>query len=600
MFCLCIISVTNIDTMWKITGIPIILTIFMFSFQISQTFVTSLPLQDRYDLSVIGINQTPRNTSPDMPRYDTSDSGNEQVISVRITSSVAVGRGKEKLPYRPADHKYDHRKHTYPTTEATTLSTKTQESTSELAADLPPNLIGANIEYIKQLNAKKETKDHNGETVHPFQVMAHSEHDNENESTQTEHSTKIDEYDENIDDIATARKVPSTSDTNRFQKNKAHRGYQHSDNSAPVSDFNHNSGNNFTTDALFQSSPTFGTKNIADAYTNTANETASISNKRADKKDIRDLNAFMSTSDNYQAEDSIAESSIKSIEFAKTTATVPSSASYIHSLPTRPITEEQNNPRLTTVSFNIVHDATKSTNNNEPSTSFVHTTSQVVPNDQFYDSSKTYSQPAKIYSEPAKFYSEPAKIYSEPAKIYSEPAKVYSEPSKIYSEPAKFYSEPASLHLDKNVPNVPPSVPPNYSPWQRQAQRLASTTINTTPVSAMTNGYQTGGVPAEHQPERNYEIDEKISVLTDGRSHGVQESSTEKCKHDNCKVGYVVEGRQYKKYRVEERTSDGFIVGEYGVVRNEDGALRGVRYTADSDASPRLIHDALMKFLQLK
>lgn len=68
---------------------------------------------------------------------------------------------------------------------------------------------------------------------------------------------------------------------------------------------------------------------------------------------------------------------------------------------------------------------------------------------------------------------------------------------------------------------------------------------------------------------------------------------------DDAKFGYVVEGRNYRKYRVEEKTSDGFIVGEYGVLSHNDGSLRGVRYTADSNINPRLIHDALMKFLSL-
>lgn len=110
------------------------------------------------------------------------------------------------------------------------------------------------------------------------------------------------------------------------------------------------------------------------------------------------------------------------------------------------------------------------------------------------------------------------------------------------------------------------------------------------------------------QPEQNYEVDEAVSVVTNGRAHGVQPSlppdkaeqrgnSTKK--DDNQKVGYVVEGRNYRKYRVEERTADGFIVGEYGVVSHDDGSLRGVRYTADGTINPRLIYDALMKFLSL-
>jgi hypothetical protein len=115
-------------------------------------------------------------------------------------------------------------------------------------------------------------------------------------------------------------------------------------------------------------------------------------------------------------------------------------------------------------------------------------------------------------------------------------------------------------------------------------------------------------------PEENYEVDEAASVMTNGRVHGVQfpavTSSTEPAlrelnsqqgqSHDpNSKFGYVVEGRNFRKYQVEERTPDGFIVGEYGVVSHDDGSLRGVRYTADGTINPRLIYDALAKFLSL-
>ncbi|CAH0553801.1 unnamed protein product [Brassicogethes aeneus] len=106
------------------------------------------------------------------------------------------------------------------------------------------------------------------------------------------------------------------------------------------------------------------------------------------------------------------------------------------------------------------------------------------------------------------------------------------------------------------------------------------------------------------QPEQNYEVDESVSLVSNGRAHGLQPtpSKTEKeakKDDDKQKVGYVVEGRKFRKYRLEERTPDGFIVGEYGVVNHDDGSLRGVRYTADGTISPRLIYDTLMKFLSL-
>ncbi|KAJ8939172.1 hypothetical protein NQ314_011225 [Rhamnusium bicolor] len=94
------------------------------------------------------------------------------------------------------------------------------------------------------------------------------------------------------------------------------------------------------------------------------------------------------------------------------------------------------------------------------------------------------------------------------------------------------------------------------------------------------------------QPEQNYEVDEAVHKKLKLRTLIKKEDQDQK-------VGYVVEGRNYRKYRVEERTADGFIVGEYGVVSHDDGSLRGVRYTADGTINPRLIYDALMKFLSL-
>ena len=199
---------------------------------------------------------------------------------------------------------------------------------------------------------------------------------------------------------------------------------------------------------------------------------------------------------------------------------------------------------------------------------------------------KVYSEPAKVYSEPARVYSEPAKVYSEPAKVYGEPEKVYSEPSKVYSEPAKVYSEPAKVY------SQPAKV---YS----EPSKLYDSEGH-----PLTHHHHHEPQPRGGEPdEQNYEVDESVSVSSNGNVHGPQIMLTEPSNasevEDGHKVGYVVEGRNYRKYRVEERTPDGFIVGEYGVVSHDDGSLRGVRYTADGTINPRLIYDALMKFLAL-
>lgn len=78
-------------------------------------------------------------------------------------------------------------------------------------------------------------------------------------------------------------------------------------------------------------------------------------------------------------------------------------------------------------------------------------------------------------------------------------------------------------------------------------------------------------------PEQNYEVDESVSLMTNGRAHGVQSttarvnpneeknanlpSNLAPDQEQDAKFGYVVEGRNFRKYRVEEKTADGFIVG---------------------------------------
>ncbi|XP_052860521.1 uncharacterized protein LOC128267670 [Anopheles cruzii] len=273
---------------------------------------------------------------------------------------------------------------------------------------------------------------------------------------------------------------------------------------------------------------------------------------------------------------------------------------------------------------------------------------------------ESYSQPAKFYSTPAQFYSEPAKIYSEPAqvygvpesvysvpaKVYSEPAKVYSEPAKVYSEPAKVYSEPAKVY----------SQPSSY--WQ-MVYAVESTTVAPSSGTSTGPGLVLSGARAQktkddckvtascdeqsqQQQRQRYVFNELDKIPYDqlnapvkgdayviqdvigrfvpkqrikgrnGQGAGSQTSGAAATEArprtplapagvagEDSKIGYVVEGRNYRKYRVEEKTPDGFIVGEYGVLSHNDGNLRGVRYTADSDINPRLIYDTLLKFLSL-
>ncbi|XP_014468522.1 PREDICTED: uncharacterized protein LOC106741251 [Dinoponera quadriceps] len=216
-----------------------------------------------------------------------------------------------------------------------------------------------------------------------------------------------------------------------------------------------------------------------------------------------------------------------------------------------------------------------------------------------YKPSRTYSEPAKVYSEPERVYGEPAKVYSEPAKVYSEPAKVYSEPAKVYGEPAKVYGEPEKVYSEPSkIYSEPAKVYSEPAKIYSQPAKVYGEPSKVYDSEGQPMDRQQGG---DEPDEQNYEIDESVSVGSNGNVHGpvVTEIPSTSETEDSHKVGYVVEGRNFRKYRVEERTPDGFIVGEYGVVSHDDGSLRGVRYTADGTIDPQLIYDALKKFLSL-
>ncbi|XP_055625303.1 uncharacterized protein LOC129767985 [Toxorhynchites rutilus septentrionalis] len=235
---------------------------------------------------------------------------------------------------------------------------------------------------------------------------------------------------------------------------------------------------------------------------------------------------------------------------------------------------------------------------------------------------KVWSEPEKNYSEPAKIWSQPAKFYSEPAKFYSEPAKIYSKPAEIYSEPAKIYSKPSSYWLTA-YDNPPPVVKMSTTTLKPidEPKRTVFNELDKIPYDELNapadNPNTIQNAIGKFVPKQTHDSSEKFNnkptpdpteivdpyVEKHGTKAGaptlVQALAPATGSANDSKVGYVVEGRDYKKYRVEEKTPDGFIVGEYGVLSHNDGNLRGVRYTADSDINPRLIYDALLKFLSL-
>lgn len=95
-------------------------------------------------------------------------------------------------------------------------------------------------------------------------------------------------------------------------------------------------------------------------------------------------------------------------------------------------------------------------------------------------------------------------------------------------------------------------------------------------------------------------IKEFDSPSIDGQQ-GLEESSFDDENEDEDTVIQPLTEMEAEKYLVEEKTPDGHIVGEFGVISRSSGSLiHGVRYVAHGSIDPDLIKEALRTFLSLK
>lgn len=208
---------------------------------------------------------------------------------------------------------------------------------------------------------------------------------------------------------------------------------------------------------------------------------------------------------------------------------------------------------------------------------------------QIYDETeKVYSEPEKVYGEPEKVYGEPEKLYSEPAKVYGEPEKVYGEPEKVYGEPEKMYGEPEKVYGEPEKVYDEPEKEyegpeKNYGDLEKiyeEPEKYKSEAVHKDPEIEFVKQVNNFELPESSENSNSY------SLFT--------------TRVNDKKSSFIIDNGTHRKYRVEEKTPDGFIVGEYGMVSHRDGSLRGVRYTADSNINPSLIYETLVKFLSLK
>lgn len=88
--------------------------------------------------------------------------------------------------------------------------------------------------------------------------------------------------------------------------------------------------------------------------------------------------------------------------------------------------------------------------------------------------------------------------------------------------------------------------------------------------------------------------DSSSKLLEEFLHYGKAENASEA----GYRLRYDVYDGPLRRYRYEEKTSDGLIVGEVGYHR-DNGIIRGVKYTATPGVHPKLLYQTLLKFLSL-
>lgn len=344
--------------------------------------------------------------------------------------------------------------------------------------------------------------------------------------------------------------------------------------------------------------------------------------------------------------------------FAIPNAEIPSVRTHGHRRKiTRTVSDQIGNPSSFFFNFNVDFESTPRT---KPKIPVVAKQTQLSPIPKPTPKPVNWQQPERIWGEPAQVWGSPAKIWSEPERIWSEPARVWSQPEKVWNDrkleeemmqsdqppEERKNDEPSSdgtfvilgddetegdsidgdlgrplmLHhftvppnKQKETVSVSTSVSSSISKNQHSSNKSTSifsingsSTFETVPFSRKVAEPSTlqETHPSNHhrQPQQQYDTSSNLSNFNSSTSDSTNSDTDQhtQSKKSGKKFGYVIEGANVRKYRVEERTSDGYIVGEYGVLNNQNAFLRGVRYTADGTINPRLIHEALMKFLSLR
>ena len=168
----------------------------------------------------------------------------------------------------------------------------------------------------------------------------------------------------------------------------------------------------------------------------------------------------------------------------------------------------------------------------------------------------------------------PEQVYGLPEINYGTPETVHGKPEEVYGTPELVYGTPETTTASSKA--------------------ISTTTETLLQNKAIDGLIESFNEKLDNRPRdgagRPFPSVENVDVEELGASH-------QELDNDSDAIQEPDEGQ---KYLVEEKTPDGYIVGEFGVMSPSSGSLRGVRYVAHGSINPQLIKEALRTFLSLR
>ena len=173
----------------------------------------------------------------------------------------------------------------------------------------------------------------------------------------------------------------------------------------------------------------------------------------------------------------------------------------------------------------------------------------------------------------------PEQVYGLPEINYGTPETVHGKPEEVYGTPELVYGLPETT-----------TSRPTTTTSRTTTTTMTDSSLNNKAIDGLIESFndKLDNRPLDGAGRPFPLVDEDDEEL--GTSHQELDSDSDA----------IQEPDEGQKYLVEEKTPDGYIVGEFGVMSPSSGSLRGVRYVAHGSINPQLIKEALRTFLSLK